>query len=57
MNITIDWDGSPVNHTCFTSKYPLPVKKDIEPFITCDKLPSANYSVWEIKSIAKIDSK
>jgi hypothetical protein len=45
VNLTIDWDGSPVNHTCFTSKYPLPVKEDIEPYITCDKLPPGNYSV------------
>ncbi|XP_046642456.1 uncharacterized protein LOC124327531 [Daphnia pulicaria] len=44
VNLTIDWDGSPVNHTCFTSKYPLPVKEDIEPYITCDKLPPGNYS-------------
>ncbi|KAK4027064.1 hypothetical protein OUZ56_016083 [Daphnia magna] len=44
VNITKDWDGSPVNHTCFTSKYPLPVKEDIEPFITCDKIPPGNYS-------------
>lgn len=45
MNLIQDWDGSPVNYTCYTNKYPLPLKKDVEPIITCDSLPPGNYSV------------
>lgn len=49
VNITIDWDGSAVNHTCFTLKHPLELKINTEPFITCDKIPK-DYSVMEFLS-------
>ncbi len=43
-NLTVDWDGSAVNYTCFSWKYPLPVNEDVESIITCDTIPE-NYSV------------
>ena len=38
--LDVDWDGSPVNHTCYTPKDPLPVSEDVEALITCDSFPS-----------------
>ena len=46
-NLTVDWDGSAVNYTCFSWKYPLPVNEDVESIITCDTIPE-NYSVNSI---------
>lgn len=42
----MDWDGSAVNYTCFTYKYQIPLRQNVEPYITCDKLPSVDYSVF-----------
>ena len=46
-NLTLDWNSSPVNHTCYSWKYPLPVDESIESYITCDTIPPGNYSVYK----------
>ncbi|XP_054155006.1 uncharacterized protein LOC128953543 [Oppia nitens] len=40
-NLSVDWDGSPVNYTCF-SGHPLPVDPSIKSVEHCDNI-AANY--------------
>ena len=46
VNLTMDWDGSPVNYTCYSMKMNyLKSMQDTEPIITCDTIPPGNYLV------------
>ena len=43
VNLTQDWDNSPVNHTCYTPKRRLKIRSDLQPLEHCDYIPSDYY--------------
>ncbi|CAG2164087.1 unnamed protein product [Oppiella nova] len=42
-DLDIDWDGSPLNYTCYNPQHPLPVLKHITSIETCDPIPDGYY--------------
>ncbi|CAG2113541.1 unnamed protein product [Medioppia subpectinata] len=42
-NLDRDWDGSPVNYTCYNPQLPLPVLPHIKSIETCDPIPDGYY--------------
>ena len=42
-NLDIDWNGSPINHTCY-HRQPFPIDLNIKSIVECEKL-SSNYMV------------
>ncbi|XP_067136893.1 uncharacterized protein [Centruroides vittatus] len=41
-NLHMDWDGSPVNYTCYNPKNPIPILQGIESIEECEDIPD-NY--------------
>jgi hypothetical protein len=39
-NLTVDWDMSPVNHTCYHPENRFPVDDTLTPLLQCDRLPA-----------------
>lgn len=43
-DLHLDWDGSPLNYTCYHEKEPFPIVDDLEAIVECDNIPE-NYMV------------
>lgn len=38
-DLHLDWDGSPLNYTCYHQNRPYPILEDLEPITECEHVP------------------
>ena len=38
-DLALDWDGSPLNYTCYHQNRPYPIQEDLKPITECEQVP------------------